>query len=328
MDNIFKAVHILQTGGLVAFPTETVYGLGADATNPEAIKKIFAAKGRPSDHPLIVHLPHLEHLSQWAQHIPETAWQLAEAFWPGPLTLILQKNTNVSPLITGQQNSIGLRIPSHPIAAALLKAFNQGIAAPSANRFGRVSPTKAEHVYQELGETVDLILEGGDCHFGIESTIVDLTAEKPRILRPGSITEEQIREVLGLDLSPTTHQTPRVSGALLNHYAPQTSLQIVNKEQLESVINSLLNAHKTVAILGLGANLFPTIAEVFWFQMANNAQSYAHDLYTILRLADEKQADLILVEQTPTEDNWRGINDRLQKARTKEGGLRTPDDTI
>ena len=204
-----QAVKLLQDGELVAFPTETVYGLGADAANPEAVAKIFAAKGRPADHPLIVHLPGAGYLDRWARDIPALAWELAEAFWPGPLTLILKRAPAVPYAVTGGQETVGVRVPSHPLALGLLRAYAQaggganqmcGIAAPSANRFGRISPTDATHVREELGDAVALVLDGGPCAVGIESTILDLSrdGEPPRLLRPGHITPEQIESVIGV----------------------------------------------------------------------------------------------------------------------------------
>ena len=205
-----RAVELLQAGELVAFPTETVYGLGADAANPQAVAKIFAAKGRPADHPLIVHLPNVVHLDRWARDIPAMAWDLAEAFWPGPLTLILKRAAAVPYAVTGGQETVGVRVPSHPVALDLLRAYAQagggqgglcGIAAPSANRFGRISPTDAAHVHEELGSSVALVLDGGPCAVGIESTIIDLSRDDgfpPRLLRPGHITPEQIATVIGV----------------------------------------------------------------------------------------------------------------------------------
>ena len=191
-----EAVELLRAGELVAFPTETVYGLGADAGNPEALAKIFAAKGRPADHPLIVHVPDVAHLDQWAREIPDAAHLLAQAFWPGPLTLILKRQPTVPDLVTGGQDTVGLRIPHHPLALQLLKAFDGGIAAPSANRFGHISPTTAQHVREELGAAVALVLDGGPCSVGIESTIVDLSRGDPVILRPGMISAAQIDQAL------------------------------------------------------------------------------------------------------------------------------------
>ncbi|WP_442770390.1 L-threonylcarbamoyladenylate synthase, partial [Zoogloea ramigera] len=197
MNDIQRAVQLLRQGELVALPTETVYGLGADALNPDAVAKIFAAKGRPSDHPLIVHLADASQIMTWAREVPKDAIALARAFWPGPLTLILKRDESVPDLVTGGQDTVGLRVPNHPVALELLRAFGSGVAAPSANRFGRISPTTAEHVRQELGERVALILDGGACAVGLESTIVDLSRGVPVILRPGAIGADDIARVLG-----------------------------------------------------------------------------------------------------------------------------------
>ncbi|HEX9452146.1 MAG TPA: L-threonylcarbamoyladenylate synthase, partial [Burkholderiales bacterium] len=219
-EEIEKAAAILRAGGLVAFPTETVYGLGADASNPTAVRKIFAAKGRPADHPVIVHVAGTSDLKHWAAEVPRSAWLLAEKFWPGPLTMVLKRAAHVSDLITGGQDTVGLRVPSHPVAQQLLKAFGGGIAAPSANRFGRLSPTTAQHVREELADAVNLVLDGGPSDVGIESTIVDLTRETPAVLRPGRISEQQIADALLVQLGGTAAGRPRVSGSLESHYAP------------------------------------------------------------------------------------------------------------
>ncbi|MBV9788146.1 MAG: threonylcarbamoyl-AMP synthase, partial [Chloroflexi bacterium] len=227
-NEIERAVAALRDGQLVAFPTETVYGLGADASNADAVRRIFAAKGRPADHPLIVHLPDVAALTDWARDIPPAAWQLAARFWPGPLTMILPKAPHVPDVVTGGQQSIGLRIPDHPVAGALLRAFNGGVAAPSANRFGRISPTLAEHVQSELGDAVALIIDGGPCRVGVESSIVDLTGEQPALLRPGHISASQLAEVLGSPVIQPQRSTTRAPGTLDSHYAPLTSTQIVS----------------------------------------------------------------------------------------------------
>ena len=239
MNDIQRAVALLCQGELVALPTETVYGLGADALNPDAVAKIFTAKGRPSDHPLIVHLADAGQIMTWAREVPKDAIALARAFWPGPLTLILKRDESVPDLVTGGQDTVGLRVPNHPVALELLRAFGSGVAAPSANRFGRISPTTAEHVRQELGERVALILDGGACAVGLESTIVDLSRGVPVILRPGAIGADDIARVLGrrprlrgefeAEAGGAAEQgaTPRVSGALAAHYAPRTPLELV-----------------------------------------------------------------------------------------------------
>jgi L-threonylcarbamoyladenylate synthase len=211
--DIERAVALLRAGELVAFPTETVYGLGADAANPAAVAKIFAAKGRPQDHPLIVHLDGAAQLDAWARDIPAYAFELAEAFWPGPLTLILKRQPGVPDAVTGGQDTVGLRVPGHPLALELLRAFGGGLAAPSANRFGRISPTTARHVREELGEAVAMVLDGGPCQVGIESTILDCTGGAPRILRPGMVGAPALGRVLGRMPGYGAAGGPRVSGS-------------------------------------------------------------------------------------------------------------------
>ena len=214
------AAHLLRQGRLVAFPTETVYGLGADASNPDAVRRIFQAKGRPADHPLIVHIPSIDSLNDWALTVPDAAHQLAARFWPGPLAMILNKRPEVPLVVTGGQDTVGLRMPDHPVALRLLRAFGGGIAAPSANRFCRISPTQAAHVEEELGDAVDLILDGGACQVGVESTIVDLSGNRPKLLRPGHITRLEIEAVLQTELlliAPQTEQADPAETARTRH---------------------------------------------------------------------------------------------------------------
>lgn len=311
MSMVGQAVHILQAGGVVAFPTETVYGLGADARNPDALRKIFAAKQRPIDHPLIVHLANVDQLSDWAREIPPVAFALAEAFWPGPLTLILKKAPGVSDLVTGHQDTVGLRIPRHPVAQALLRAMGGGIAAPSANRFGRISPTTAQAVREELGDAVDWVLEGGECEVGLESTILDLSGEAPVILRPGMLDVKQIEAVLGQALRQASQDSPRVSGSLESHYAPQTKLTLVNSDDLVSYVKSIMD--KPIAVLTRSS--FPIQhPNVYIVSMPVDATHYAHDLYRVLRDLDKKNLQQILVEEVPNNSEWAAIQDRLKRA--------------
>jgi L-threonylcarbamoyladenylate synthase len=328
--NLEAAVAALQAGELVAFPTETVYGLGADASNPAAVAKIFAAKGRPADHPLIVHLPGADALEHWAREIPEAAYKLAAAFWPGPLTLILKRQPQVPDAVTGGQDTVGLRVPDHRLALALLRSFDDvqgnigaGLAAPSANRFGRISPTTSAHVREELGERVQVILDGGPCQVGIESTIVDLSGGQPRILRPGAIGREALERVLGQPLDTQTQPasdttTPRVSGALAAHYAPRTPLRLVSAADLPSVLNAALQAGQRCAVLALQAQQPAEPAKLSsnyrWLQMTDRAADYAQALYATLRRCDAEQLDLILLETPPGDEAWRAVNDRLQRA--------------
>lgn len=318
-NEIARAVAALREGRLVAFPTETVYGLGADACNEAAVRRIFAAKGRPVDHPLIVHLPDVAALSDWAREIPPTAWRLAERFWPGPLTLILPKAAHVPDVVTGGQQSIGLRIPDHPVARALLQAFNGGIAAPSANRFGRISPTRAEHVQAELGDTVALIIDGGPCRVGVESSIVDLTGQQPVLLRPGHISAAQIADVAGDAVTQAQHSAIRAPGMLASHYAPMTSTKIIGSDQLLDAINQLLSAGLRTAVLARQPALI-THANLFWQSAPGDPQAYAHNLYAYLRQLDALQYDRILVEAVPEDEAWLAVRDRLRRAAYTEPG--------
>lgn len=302
---IEKAIKILRAGGLVAIPTETVYGLGADARNKAAVQKIFLAKQRPADHPVIVHVAEVSQLSDWAVDISPDAMLLAKAFWPGPLTLILKKAAHVDEIITGGQETVGLRIPNHPVALAVLKEYGGGIAAPSANRFGRISPTTAKAVREELGDAVDLILEGGQCDVGVESTIVDVSGEYPAILRPGMITVEQIEKVLGKSVATQKKNAPRVSGSLESHYAPVTPVRLMSDAE---IILFLKNKHDEVAI-------------VVWSDIAGNVVRlsadpvrYAHDLYQVMRDLDKKGLREMIFEKVPLGVEWDAVRDRLQRA--------------
>lgn len=314
-----RAVDLLKAGELVAFPTETVYGLGADAANPAAVAKIFAAKGRPADHPLIVHLPGDAWLEQWARDIPAVAWELAEAFWPGPLTLILKKQAWVPDAVTGGQDTVGLRIPGHPVALELLKAFADagtrgGIAAPSANRFGRISPTTAAHVQEELGERVPLILDGGPCLVGIESTIIDLSRGTPEVLRPGHVSPLQLSEVLGT--APTLHQSqgaPRVSGSLESHYAPVTPVRLLAPERLLDFLTLQRHAGVRCGVLAYNQPAQAGMPHL-WHMIPAAPAGYAHDLYGALRDLDHQGLELIVVEAPPSGPEWNAVQDRLRRA--------------
>lgn len=311
---IKEAIAILKAGGLVAMPTETVYGLGADATNEEALRKIFQAKQRPMDHPLIVHLSNYEQIQDWVSFVSPAAERLAKAFWPGPLTLILPKAQHVLDIVTGHQQTVGIRIPSHPVAQALLKGFGGGIAAPSANRFGRISPTTAAAVREELGEAVDLILEGGACEIGLESTIVDVSGEHPVILRPGMITAAQIEAVLRESLMPVSdYQAPRVSGSLESHYAPVTKTQLMQSDEIDQFIRTVGEGDLPIALL----IRTPRVVEnkkISCIAMSKDAKSYAHELYRTLRSVDSQQFRRIVIEDVPKNEEWAAIRDRLVKA--------------
>ena len=316
---IEKAATVLHRGGLVAFPTETVYGLGADAENPEAVARIFAAKGRPANHPVIVHIGHVGLLERWAADIPPSALRLAQHFWPGPLTLILKRSTRVPDAVTGGQETVGLRMPDHPVALALLAAFGGGLAAPSANRFGRLSPTTAEHVRAELGASVDYVVDGGTCRVGIESTVLDLSGIHPRLLRPGAITAAEIEAVLGKPLAAASGEPPRSPGMLHSHYAPQTALMLVAPNDLLSKIKQCLENGERVAVLARSAA--PTLTNCIWQIMPDDPGAYAHELYARLRELDALQVDRLLVEAPPQKAAWLAVRDRL--ARAAQAGLDT-----
>ena len=320
-ENIARAADVLRAGGLVGMPTETVYGLAADALNPAAVRGIFAAKGRPADHPLIVHLPSADHLPQWASAIPKDAIALAAAFWPGPLTLILRRAEDVPDEVTGGQDTVGVRVPGHPVALALLKAFDSGIAAPSANRFGRISPTTAQHVVEELGDKVSVVLDGGACAVGIESTILDLSRDTPVLLRPGAISLDAIATVLGRRPRMREEEqgdTPRVSGALAAHYAPRTPLILVPAERLAAEM-----AARSGRIAVLARSAAPQTA-FHWQAAPQDPVGYAHDLYASLRALDALGADLILVEAPPATSDWQAVTDRLGRAATGSGEADEP----
>src|SRR3984885_5968125 len=233
---IETAVQALRDGDLVAFPTETVYGLGANAQSPTAVRKIFEAKGRPMTPPVIVHLDSARFLHRWVREVPDAAARLAERFWPGPLTMVLPRAHNVHDILTGGQDTVAVRVPSHTMAQQLLTAFGGGIAAPSANRYGRLSPTRAEHVREEFGTEVRVVLDGGDCRLGLESTIVACLDGKVQLLRPGSITLSQLERVVGEVVTETSAQSPRVPGSSGAHYAPNTPLSVVSSGELEGLV--------------------------------------------------------------------------------------------
>lgn len=328
-----RAVQLLQAGELVAFPTETVYGLGADAANPQAVAKIFAAKGRPADHPLIVHLPGAAYLERWARDIPGVAWELAEAFWPGPLTMILKRALAVPYAVTGGQETVGVRVPAHPVALDLLRAYAQagggqdgmcGVAAPSANRFGRISPTEAAHVRAELGDAVALILDGGACAVGIESTIIDLSRDDqpPRLLRPGHVTPEQIEAVIGvrpeLPEAASGQGMPRVSGSLAAHYAPRTPMRVVASEQLAATLVALQAAGTSFCLLTY-ATPSPLVQPCAVRCLPAQPEGYARGLYAALRELDQTGSALIVVEAIPAHPAWAAVADRMRRAACGSG---------
>jgi L-threonylcarbamoyladenylate synthase len=308
---IERAVALLSAGELVAFPTETVYGLGADASNPAALARIFAAKGRPKTHPLIVHFSGLAAARDWAAEVPEAAARLAGAFWPGPLTLVLPRSARVPDAVTGGQASVALRVPAHPVARALLAAFGRGIAAPSANRYGRISPTRAADVREELGDRVAMVLDGGDCTVGLESTIVACLDGRVTLLRPGSISRSQVADVVGRVDDPGA-DAPRVPGRERSHYAPGTPLSIVEEPHLREAVEAALAAGGRVAVLARSAPI--TQAGLTWRRMPAAAPAYGRALYAALRALDAAGADRILVEAVPAGEDWAAVADRLARA--------------
>jgi L-threonylcarbamoyladenylate synthase len=305
---IARAARILRSGGLVAFPTETVYGLGADASSAEAVARLFRVKGRPADHPVIVHFASTDDAFTWSRDIPEMARKLGERFWPGPLTLVLKRSGKAKDFITGGQDTVGLRIPSHPVARELLQAFKGAVAAPSANRFGLVSPTTAAHVRADLGNDVDLVLEGGAAEVGIESTIVDLSAGAPVLLRPGRISRSDIERVLASGVSEKDSASPRHSGGLERHYAPRTPARLVPSYDLDKEIARL---KEKVAVLAFSR---PDERVDYWLRMPRDPQAYAQKLYAALRELDTAGCEEILVEAPPEAPEWAAVRDRLLRA--------------
>jgi L-threonylcarbamoyladenylate synthase len=305
---IRKAAEILRAGGLVAFPTETVYGLGADAANERAMKRLYAVKRRPSDHPVIVHFGSKDDAFAWARDVPEAAKKLAARYWPGPLTLILKRSALAKDFVTGGQDTVGLRVPSHPVAQELLKQFRGGIAAPSANRFGLVSPTTAAHVREDLGKEIDLVLEGGPSKVGIESTILDLSGASPILLRPGHISRKELEAILGGPILEEADSAPRHSGGLERHYAPRTPARLVPAHALDKEISKL---KERVAVLAFTR---PDERVDYWLRMPREPQAYAQRLYAALRELDTAGCERILVEAPPESPEWSAVRDRLKRA--------------
>jgi L-threonylcarbamoyladenylate synthase len=341
---VTRCASAVRSGALVGLPTETVYGLGANADDAQAVAQIFSAKGRPADHPLIVHIASFDGgmsgVAHYASRVPAFAQQLMSAFWPGPLTLILPRREGIGDAAAGGQASIGLRCPSHPVAQAVLNALRKpaagqnpvwGIAAPSANRFGRVSPTTAAHVQNELGDCVPgglLILDGGPCEMGIESTIVDCTRAAPVLLRPGSISSAQVEAACGRrllteqeleELDAQAPSAPRASGTLESHYAPNAKLRLMDAKALQKALDLLgtdLDSSTTQASIAVYARapLKTASRQIVTRQMPANAAATAHELFSVLREFDDRNVKLIWVETPPAALEWDGVRDRLQRA--------------
>ncbi len=333
--DLLEAAKLLKNGFLVAFPTETVYGLGADADNSIAVKRIFDVKGRPTDHPLIVHVADIESVDHFAKNVPDFAKKLMALFWPGPLTLILQKRENVANAASGHHSTIGLRMPSHPLALELLKRTKQlgvfGVAAPSANRFGRVSPTQAGHVGEEFDHDL-LILNGGSCQIGIESTIIDCSRDLPVLLRPGQLSVQELELAIVapiyqqlIDHEPSENppptlssSAPKASGRLLAHYAPKAKVSLWSAQELRQQVDSYRpKGHELIGIWS--QNPFPSTPEQYLFEaMPSNAALCAHELFSTLRNFDKAQVDQIWIEHPPLSPEWQGICDRLKRAASAQ----------
>jgi L-threonylcarbamoyladenylate synthase len=308
--DIDEAVAALRRGEAIGLPTETVYGLAADARNAAAVRRIFELKGRPADHPLIVHLAEPGWLEHWARDVPAEALVLAREFWPGPLTLILRRAQGVLDEVTGGQDTVGLRVPSHPVARAVLARFEGALAAPSANRYGRVSPTTAQHVRDEFGDTVPIVLDGGDCEVGIESTIVDLSGNSPRILRPGQVGRAELEAAIGPIASGAIASSPRAAGTHAAHYAPSTPIELVASEEFVARLDAHRDAGRRVA--ALARILHPEHVE--GIAAGATPEAYAHALYAALRALDALHAERIVIETPPATPEWAAVRDRLMRA--------------
>lgn len=310
MQEIEDAVAALHRGEVIGLPTETVYGLAADASNVAAVERIFSLKGRPADHPLIVHIADASDLPSWTTNASPLAARLAQVFWPGPLTLILPRSKNVPDAVTGGQDTVGLRCPDHPVALAVLREFGGGLAAPSANRFGRISPTSAAHVRDEFPSGVDIVLDGGDCEIGIESTILDLSSGEPRILRPGRISAQRIEAVIGPVAQGASKSSPRASGTLEAHYAPRTPVLMLPRAALEKEAREQGALGKRIAMLAI--ETLP--AGIAGLALPAEPEAYAHGLYAAMRQLDGHAHQLLLVERPPDDAQWLAVSDRLRRA--------------
>ena len=311
--DIARAADTLRRGGLVAFPTETVYGLGADADDPAALARLYAVKGRPGEHPVIVHVGAPAQLGEWAADVPVAARRLAGTLWPGPLTLVVRRAARVLDGVTGGGDTVGVRVPDQPVALALLRAFGGGIAAPSANRFGHVSPTTAEDVRADLGDDVEVVLDDGACTVGVESTIVDCTGDELVILRPGGVTRERVEEVSGVPVSLRADGLVRAPGTLKSHYAPEAMVLLVDREELARRAHDVLTAGQRVAVLATGPpSTLP--ADVIVLDAPEDVDEYARVLYARLREADRRGVDVLLAVPPPDAGLGVAVGDRLRRA--------------
>lgn len=316
------ATTVLRQGGLVAFPTETVYGLGADAENFRAVERIFSVKGRPTGHPLILHMASADQLADWVLDIPDAARTLATRFWPGPLTLVLRRSSRVPLAVTGGLETVAVRVPAHPTALALLRSFGGALAAPSANRFGSVSPTTAAHVIADLGADIDMVLDGGDCSVGVESTIVDLSGSVPSILRPGGVPREQIELALGTALrEQPSNPTVRVSGSHASHYAPRAMVRLVDAKDLVSEARSIQAEGSRVGVLLPESTEAGSLQGMVVRRVPSSTDDFARTLYSLLREFDQQRCQVVLVSLPPESGLGAAIADRLRRAagpRTQE----------
>jgi L-threonylcarbamoyladenylate synthase len=304
-----RAVDVLRAGGLVAFPTETVYGLGADASSSDAVHRLYAVKGRPADHPVIVHLGDVAQLDEWAVDVDETARGLTQACWPGPLTVVVRRAAHVPDAVTGGLDTVGLRVPDQPVALALLRAFGGGVAAPSANRFGRVSPTTAADVFADLGDDVDVILDGGPCRVGVESTIVDCSRLEPAILRLGGTPREAIEALLGRDVPLLDEGEVRAPGTLESHYAPRAHVEFGELETVPDRIDAAHERGERVGVIGVDAHTGVDVLGV-----PRDGTAYAHDLYRMLRDADARGLDRVIAVAPDPGGLGAAVADRLRRA--------------
>ncbi|MEU4086576.1 L-threonylcarbamoyladenylate synthase [Streptomyces aureus] len=313
-NDIERAAGVLRAGGLVALPTETVYGLGANAEDPAAVSRIFQVKGRPPSHPLIVHIAAADQLDAWVKEVPATARLLAEHFWPGPLTLVLRRGDRVPLEATGGLETVAVRVPDHPVALALLSAFGGGVTAPSANRFGSVSPTTADHVRAELGDAVDFVLDGGSCQVGVESTIVDVTGETPSILRPGGVTREDLEAVLGHPVAVPSTSGVRVPGQHPSHYAPRARVVLVEPEKIVAEAELAQEAGHQVGVFLPSSFADAAVKAHAVVALPDSLDAYAQGLYGFLRELDQQGCDLIVASLPVEEGLGLAVANRLRRA--------------
>jgi L-threonylcarbamoyladenylate synthase len=317
-ESITAAVAVLRRGGLVGLPTETVYGLAADAENELAVRRIFAVKGRPSTQPLIVHIADRTALESWAREVPPAAWALAEAFWPGPLTLVLPRSGRASDAVTGGQETVALRVPGHPVALAVLRSFGGGVAAPSANRFGRVSPTRAEHVRADLGSEVDLVIDGGSARVGVESTIVDLSRGEPTLLRPGGLPREELERILGRPLAIPKQSPVRAPGSFPSHYAPRAGVLLAQPG--EAIARALVLSSEGARVAVAVPQGVEVPEALVCLRVPGEVEGLARELYSLLRAIDAAGVDVGVVSVPGEEGLGLAIVDRLRRAAAPRGG--------